>query len=346
MVSYEKWGEYNGKDVFLYTLENTKGMKVRIANFGCAVTGIQFKGLDIALGFDDLDALVDQTCYLGVVVGRCANRIKGARFELDGSEFTVGKNLGDNHIHGGFKGFDKVLWDVDAVAEADNSVRFSYLSQDGEEGYPGNLKTKVTYSLSEECELKIEYVAETDSPTIVNLTNHTYFNLSGHNSGTIEDQQIKIYSEYFLENDDEGVPTGTVRSVTGTPFDFRDFHKIGERIGNDDLQLKYAGGYDHNYNLEHTGDCRPRLAAEAFDEKTAIQMQVYTTMPGIQFYSGNSLNERSKGIDGVVYGRRCGFCLETQFYPDAVHHYDFPQPVLLPGQVYRHTTSYRFNDIK
>jgi len=342
MISHEKWGEYMGKDVFLYTLENSAGMKVSITNFGCAVTCIKYKGIDVALGFDNLDAYINQTCYLGVVVGRCANRIKDGRFELNGLEFMVGKNLGNNHLHGGFKGFDKAIWDIDAADQMDNSsVRFSYLSKDGEEGYPGNLTTKVTYTLTEECELKIEYEAVTDQATIVNLTNHTYFNLSGHDSGTIENQWVKIYSDYFLESDKECVPTGIVRSVSGTPLDFREFHKIGERIGCDDNQLKYAGGYDHNYNLDQTGDSMLRLAAEAFDDRTAIQMKVYTTMPGIQFYSGNSLNEISKGKDGAVYGWRCGFCLETQFYPDAVHHQDFLQPVLLPGQVYRHTTVYQ-----
>lgn len=344
MIRNKKWGEYMGKDVFLYTVENKKGMKVRFTNFGCAVISIEYKGIDVALGFDNLDAYINQICYLGVVVGRCANRIKEGRFELGGSEYIVGKNLGNNHLHGGFQGFDKVLWDINPVQPTDDcSVRFSYFSRDGEEGYPGNFMTKVTYSLSEECELKIEYEAETDAPTIVNLTNHTYFNLSGHNSGTVENQWIKIYSDDFLENDKEGVPTGVVRPVSGTPFDFRDFHKISERIGSDDIQLKYAGGYDHNYNLEQSGDGSLRLAAEAYDDKTAIQMQVHTTMPGIQFYSGNSLNESSKGKDDAVYGRRCGFCLETQYYPDAVNHHDFPQPVLMPGQVYRHTTSYQFN---
>jgi len=345
LISNKKWGEYMGKDVFLYTVENKKGMKVRLTNFGCAVIGIEYKGIDVALGFDNLDAYINQTCYLGAVVGRCANRIKDGRFELGGSEYIVGKNLGNNHLHGGFQGFDKVIWDIDPARSTDDcSVRFSYFSREGEEGYPGNLMAKVTYSLSEECDLKIEYEAETDAPTVVNLTNHTYFNLSGHDSGAIENQWIKIYSDAFLENDKEGVPTGIVRPVSGTPFDFGDFHKIGERIGSDDIQLKYARGYDHNYNLDQSGDGSLRLAAEAYDDKTAIQMQVYTTMPGIQFYSGNSLNESSKGKDGTVYGRRCGFCLETQFYPDAVNHHEFPQPVLLPGQVYRHTTSYQFKD--
>lgn len=345
MISLKKWGAYKGKDVFLYTVENAKGMKVLFTNFGCAVTGIQYKGTDVALGFDSLDGYINQSGYLGVVVGRYANRIKAGRFTLNGSEYTVGKNLGDHHLHGGFQGFDKVLWEIDAVDKEHDTIRFSYLSRDGEEGYPGNLTVNVTYTLEEDCTLKISYEAATDQATIVNLTNHTYFNLSGHDAGTVENQKIKIYSEQFLENDEACVPTGEILSVSGTPFDFREFHKIGERIDDDDVQLKNGGGYDHNYILNYKEDDELRLAAEAAVEDTAIQMQVYTTMPGIQFYSGNSLNE-SKGKDGAVYGRRCGFCLETQFYPDAVNHHDFPQPVLLPGQVYRHTTSYRFNDIK
>ncbi len=345
MISSRKWGEYKGKDVFLYTVENEKGMKVLLTNFGCTVTGIQYKGADVALGFDSLEGYINQSCYLGVVVGRYANRIKDGRFTLNGLEYAVGKNLGDHHLHGGFQGFDKVLWEIDAEDKDLKAVRFSYLSRDGEEGYPGNLLVKVTYTLDEDCTLKISYEAETDHATIVNLTNHTYFNLSGHDAGTVENHKIKIYSEQFLENDDTCVPTGEILSVSGTPFDFREFHKIGERIDDDEIQLKNGGGYDHNYILDYKADGELRLAAEAVVEDTAIHMQVYTTMPGIQFYSGNSLNER-KGKNGADYGRRCGFCLETQYYPDAVHHPDFPQPVLLPGQVYRHTTSYQFNTLE
>lgn len=364
MVTYKKWGEYEGKDVFLYKLENASGMKVGLTNFGCAVTSIQYHGIDVALGFDNREAYADQTCYLGVTAGRCANRIRDARFTLAGTEFQVSRNIGKHQLHGGLKGFDKALWGVDAVDPDENAVRFSYLSRDGEEGYPGNLTVKVTYSLDEECGLKIGYEAVTDQATVVNLTNHTYFNLSGHNSGTVENQQVRIYSNAFLETDPDCIPTGNVVPVDGTPFDFRDFHKIGERIGADDIQLKYSGGYDHNWILdrggtgglkavetagqtagklmevETAGGLKP--AAEAYDEKTGIHLQVYTTMPGVQFYSGNSLNEKNRGKDGAVYGWRCGFCLETQFYPDAIHHPEFLQPVLLPGQTYRHTTVYRF----
>ncbi|MDD3169646.1 MAG: galactose mutarotase [Eubacteriales bacterium] len=342
MVGYKKWGAYKERDVFLYQLENEKGMRVGLTNFGCAVTEIRYKGIDVALGYEQRDGYINQSCYLGVVVGRYANRIKNARFTLNGSEYTVGKNLGNHHLHGGFKGFDKVLWEIDTVDEVHNAVRFSYMSKDGEEGYPGNLMVKVTYSLNEDCALKIEYEAETDRATIVNLANHTYFNLSGHEAGTVENHRVKIFSNYFLENDRECVPTGKLLPVSGTPFDFHEFHRIGERIGWDDIQLKNGGGYDHNYVLDYQADDIERLAAEAVSDDTGIQMQVYTTMPGIQFYSGNSLNESSNCKDGAVYERRCGFCLETQFYPDAVHHPEFPQPVLLPGQRYHHTTNYRF----
>ncbi|HWQ77928.1 MAG TPA: aldose epimerase family protein [Anaerovoracaceae bacterium] len=344
MVSCEKWGMYEGKDIFLCTLENEKGMKVGLTNFGCAVTSILVKGIDVALGFDHPDGYVNQNCYLGVTAGRCANRIKDGRFELNGAEYAVSRNLGNHHLHGGFKGFDKVLWDVDAVDQENNAVRFSYLSKDGEEGYPGNLTVKVTYSLDEEGGLKIEFKAETDRPTLVNLANHTYFNLSGHDSGNIEDHWVKIHSDAFLEADPECVPTGMVLPVAGTPFEFREFHMIGERIGTDDIQLKNGGGYDHNYIIDRKGDGGLVLAAEAASGKTGIQLQVFTTAPGIQFYSGNSLSEKNAGKDGAIYGWRCGFCLETQFYPDAIHHPEFPQPVLLPGQKYSHTAVYRFTE--
>lgn len=343
MIGCAKWGEYGGKEVFLFTLKNVKGMKVKLTNFGCAVVGIEYKGIDVALGFDSLDAYMNQSCYLGVVVGRCANRIKGGRFKLNGTEYNVSKNLGDNQLHGGFKGFDKVLWDVETGGTSDgNAVCFSYLSKDGEEGYPGNLITKVTYSLDEDCGLKISYEAVTDKTTVVNLANHAYFNLSGHDSGSIEGQWVRIDSDLFLENDVEGVPTGKYIPVAGTPFDFREFHIIGERIAQDDIQLKYGGGYDHNWILKQAEDNGTRLIAEAFDDRTNILMQVYTTMPGVQFYSGNSLNEARTGKNGAVYGKRCGFCLETQFWPDAINHPGFPQPVLVPGQVFKHETTYRF----
>ena len=218
MIGCAKWGEYGGKEVFLFTLKNAKGMKVKLTNFGCAVVGIEYKGIDVALGFDALDDYVNQSCYLGVVVGRCANRVKNGRFVLNGTEYNVSKNLGNNQLHGGFKGFDKVLWDVENGVSDGSSVCFSYLSKDGEEGYPGNLITKVTYSLDEDCGLKISYEAVTDKPTVVNLANHTYFNLSGHDSGSIEDQWVRIDSEQFLENDEEGVPTGKHILVAGTPL--------------------------------------------------------------------------------------------------------------------------------
>lgn len=342
MIGCTKWGEHRGKEVFLITLKNAKGMKVRLTNFGCAVVGIEYKGIDVVLGFGTLDGYIGQSSYLGVIVGRCANRIRNGRFELNGTEYNVSKNLGNNQLHGGFIGFDKVIWDVENGVSGDRSVCFSYLSKDGEEGYPGNLITKVTYSLDEDCGLKIGCEAVTDKPTVVNLANHAYFNLSGHDSGSVEDQWVRIDSDQILENDEECIPTGKRMPVAGTPFDFRDLHRIGERIAQDDNQLKYGGGYDHNWILKHGDHEGTRMIAEAMSDRTNIRMQVYTTMPGVQFYSGNSLNETRNGKNGAVYGKRCGFCLETQFWPDAVNHPEFPQPVLVPGQVFKHETTYRF----
>mgnify|MGYP000921814125 CR=1 FL=1 len=357
MSTCEKWGVYEGRDIFLLTLENEKGMKVQLTNFGCAVTGILYRGVDVALGFDDPEGYINQTCYLGVTVGRCGNRIRNGRFELNGKSYEVSRNLGNHHLHGGFKGFDKVLWEVESVNQDSNAVSFSYLSKDGEEGYAGNLRVKTTYSLDGDCGLKIEFEAETDQTTLVNLANHTYFNLSGHNAGNIEDHWLKIHADAFLETDPECVPTGRVIQVSGTPFDFREFHRIGERIAADDVQLKYGQGYDHNYIIsrnEADGSAAKEggagttdvlvPAAEAFSEKTGIRLQVFTTAPGMQFYSGNNLKEEHPGKGGVSYGWRGGFCLETQYYPDAINHPEFPQPVLLPGQKYRHTVVYRFTD--
>jgi aldose 1-epimerase len=355
MASLEKWGTHEGKDIFLCTLENKKGMKAKLTNFGAAVVSIVFKEVDAVLGFDSPDGYINQTCYLGVTAGRCANRIRGGRFELNGNSYEVSRNLGNHHLHGGFKGFGKVLWDVDAVDEENNAVRFSYFSPDREEGYSGNLTAKVTYSLDEECGLKIDYEAETDQATIVNLTNHTYFNLAGHDAGTIHRQWVTIYADSFLEADPECVPTGRILPVSGTPFDLRRSRRIGDCIslGADDTQLKYGGGYDHNYIIgRDEAECFAPVAerynglppaAEAYCPETGIILQVFTTLPGVQFYSGNNLNEKYPGKGGAAYGWRCGFCLEAQYYPDAIHHPEFPQPVLLPGQAYRHTTVYRFD---
>lgn len=359
MVTEAKWGENDERVVNIYSLKNSKGMSVTLTNYGAAVMAVVYNGVDVVLGFDDLEAHINQTCYIGAIAGRFANRIRNGRFELDDQEYSVSKNIGSNHLHGGFKGFDKVVWTAEEINQKANSVRFSYFSKDGEEGYPGNLTVKVTYTLEEDCALRIEYEAVTDKATVVNLTNHAYFNLSGHDSGSIEKQWMKINSDTFMENDDECVPTGRLIPVSGTPFDFREFHRIGERIMDDNLQLKYGGGYDHNYILDHEASAIQeaeaeideeekeemlKLVAEAYSEKTNIRMQVYTDMPGMQFYSGNSLSEKQRGKGGAVYGWRCGFCLETQYYPDSIHHPEFPQPILRPGQTYRSATIYRFTE--
>lgn len=362
MVRVEKWGEIEKGTASLYTLENQQGMKVVLTDLGAAVMAMVYQGIDVALGFDKLEEYRKQTGFIGATAGRCANRIRCGQFALDGTEYQVGTNDGKNHLHGGFQGFDKVLWTAEEISQTGNSVSFSHFSEDGDQGYPGNLRTRVTYTLDEDCALKIDYEAFTDQTTIVNLTNHTYFNLSGHHSGSITDQWLKINADSMTESDVECVPTGKILPVDGTPFDFREYHQIGERIGADHEQLKCGGGYDHNYVLGQTKgvirtadaakengadngtDAVLKLAAEAYSDATNIHMQVYTDMPGIQLYSGNFMDGTAVGKEGAVYSYRTGFCLETQYYPDAVHHTEFPQPILKPGQVFRSATIYHFGD--
>lgn len=337
-IEKELFGELrDGRKVYLYTLSSSD-IKAKITNFGAAVVSLEApdrdgNNTDIVLGYDDLDGYVNDEVYLGVVAGRCANRICKGKFELDGKEYQLTQNHGQNHLHGGKKGFSKVLWEAKELEDSENvSLQLSYRSGDGEEGYPGNVGCKVVYSLTENNELVIDYSAETDKPTIVNLTNHSYFNLAGVGSGDILSHEIVIYADKYTELDSESIPTGEIKSVKGTPFDFTSPHKVGERI-------EQAGGYDLNYVLNNPGDLSQPVA-KVYESDSGRVMQVFSTQPGMQFYTGNFL-DGSKG-KGTIYTKYSGLCLETQHFPDAPNHSSFPSIVLRPGQKYQQRTVFKF----
>ena len=340
-IAKSNFGSINNKNVYLFTMKNNNGTKIQITNYGGIITSIKVKDkngnfIDIALGFDTLDNYFN-ALYFGAVIGRYGNRIARAEFELNGKIYKLFANNGKNHLHGGKKGFDKVIWDYDT---SDNTLKLSYLSPDGEEGYPGNLNVNVIYSLTENNELKINYEANTDKDTILNLTNHSYFNLNGEGSEDILNHKLTLNADYFIPTDSESIPTGELKSVTGTPFDFTGSTTIGERIEDKNEQLIFAGGYDQNFIINQSiNDLK--LAGKVESDKSGMKMDVYTTEPGVQFYTGNYLNGSLKGKSGN-YERRSGFCLETQHYPDSPHFPGFPTTVLKKGDVFRSETVYRF----
>jgi len=338
----------DGTVAYVYTLKNHSGMEARITNYGGIVVSLLVpdkngKPGDIVLGYDSLADYINDSPYFGALIGRYGNRIAKGKFTLDGVAYKLATNNGPNHLHGGLKGFDKVVWNVDDKKSVPgHSLVLTYLSKDGEEGYPGNLSVKVTYTVTEDNELKIEYVATTDKPTVVNLTHHSYFNLSGPGKGNILQHELMINADRFTPVDSTLIPTGELRSVKDTPFDFMKLTEIGSRINNADQQMRFGGGYDHNFILIKTKKGH-NLAAQVYEKNSGRIMEVYTTEPGIQFYSGNSLDGRSLGKGGVKYEHRSGFCLETQHFPDSPNKPQFPSTVLRPGEKYSSTTIYRFS---
>ncbi|HEY9187963.1 MAG TPA: aldose epimerase family protein [Ignavibacteria bacterium] len=336
---------YNNEDVYLFSLKNNNGIEVKITNYGGIITSIitpdkNGNFSDIVLGFETLDEYLAGHPYFGAIIGRYCNRIKNGTFILNGIQYNLAKNDGDNHLHGGLKGFDKVLWDFNIRKDEEKELlEFSYLSKDMEEGYPGNLQVNVTYSLNNNNELKIEYIAKTDKDTIINLTNHSYFNLSDEE--TILNHELKIYANYFTPIDSSLIPTGELLSVNNTPFDFTDFELIGKRIDYDNEQLKYGNGYDHNFVLNKK-DNSLTLAAELFSKVSGRFLQVFTTEPAIQFYSGNFLDGTIKGKNQKVYPRRGGLCLETQHYPDSPNKINFPSVILKSNHEYKQITIFKF----
>jgi aldose 1-epimerase len=337
----------SGEPIELYTFTNGKGVEASITTFGGRIVNLLVpdrngERADVALGFDGLDGYLEKNPYFGALVGRYANRIAGARFTLDGKSYRLAANDGSNSLHGGTKGFDKVVWTPSEVSvDGLPALQLEYLSADGEDGYPGNLKVRVVYRLTESNELGIDYLATTDKKTVLNLTNHSYFDLSGQGKGNVLDHVVTIYADKFTPVDHNLIPTGELQSVEGTPFDFRQPRRVGERIDEKNEQLKLGIGYDHNFVLNREGDGLT-LAARAVEPKSGRVLEVLTTQPGVQFYTGNHLTGAVIGKGGVAYGFRTGFCLETQHFPDSPNQPNFPSTELAPGQEFRSSTVFRF----
>lgn len=333
----------DGVPVWLYTITNKNGLEARITDYGGIVVGLKTPDrrgamADIVLGFDSLDGyLARSNPFFGALVGRYANRIAHARFSLNGITYTLDKNNGENSLHGGARGFDKRVWTPRELP--DGGLDLTYFSKDGEEGFPGNLKAVVTYHLTDANELRIDYTATTDKPTVVNLTSHSYFNLKG--SGDILGHIVTLNADRFTPVDAALIPTGELREVSGTPFDFRKPMTIGARIEQDDPQLKLGGGYDHNFVLNRAG-AGLALAARVEEPSSGRVLEVLTTEPGVQFYTANSLNGSIHGKGGASYGRHAAFCLETQHFPDSPNQPRFPSTELKPGERFASTTVFRF----
>ena len=337
----------SGEAADLYTLKNARGIEAAITNYGAHLVSLKTPdrtgtAADVVLGFDGLEGYLTRNRYFGSTVGRYANRIANGKFSIAGVEYTLARNNGSNHLHGGLKGFDKALWQGTLEGKR---VTLRYVSKDGEEGYPGTLTATVTYTLTGDNELRIDYDATTDKPTVLNLTNHSYFNLAGQGHGDILGHVVTLHADRFTPVDENLIPTGELRSVEGTPFDFRKPIAIGARIDQADEQLKRARGYDHNFVVNGTmGTLRP--AARVEEPRSGRVMEVLTTEPGVQFYTGNFLDGSIRGKGNQPYNQRSGFCLETQHFPDSPNKPAFPSVLLKPGERFRSTTVYRFSSVR
>jgi len=341
-----------GQETHLYTLENAAGFRAEITNYGAAIVRLLTLDrtgalADVVLGYDHVEGYVTHSSYFGAVIGRYGNRIADGRFSLNGKSYSLAKNNSPGgmacHLHGGLVGFDKVVWTAEPLTtKSGDALRLRYSSRTGEEGFPGNLDVTVTYTVTSDNALKIEYLATTDQPTPVNLTNHSYFNLAGEGQGDVLDHVITLHATHYTPVDAGLIPLGQLATVADTPLDFRTPQRIGARIGSEHEQLKLAGGYDHNFVLDHPRDGNAALAATVYESKSGRVMDVFTSEPGVQFYTGNFLNGKSVGKNGHAYRYRGGLCLETQHYPDSPNQPAFPTTILKPGETLRSTTLYRF----
>ena len=336
-----------GKTAYLYTITNNNGMTAKFTDYGAILVALEVpdrdgNSVDVALGFDELEGYFTNNPNFGATIGRHANRIGGASFELNGKKYQLDKNDGRNNLHGGFDGYHKRMWEADMYEdELGQTIAFSCNSPDGDQGFPGNLEVQVRYIITDDNCVIIEYNGECDQDTVINLTNHTYFNLAGHASGTILDHKVWIDADEFTYADEESIPNGMIRKVEGTPMDFRVAKAVGDEIDADYDQLKFASGYDHNWVLK-TKEDEISLVATLESEVSGIYMETYTDLPGMQFYAGNYIDEGLKGKNGVTYGRRTGLCFETQYFPNAINVPSFKQPVTKAGEVYNTTTVYKF----
>ncbi|EOS23551.1 hypothetical protein C806_03057 [Lachnospiraceae bacterium 3-1] len=333
-----------GKETFLYILKNHNDIVIKVSDHGATLVSVLVPDKngniqDVVLGFDSTAEYENHTCYFGATVGRNGNRIDKAQMVIDGNLCQLTANQGCFNLHSGPNGFDRVLWEVKEYTE--NSITFFHLSREEDQGFPGNLEVEVTYTLTDENAVEISYKGKTDKTTVMNCTNHSYFNLGGHNSGSMEQQYLQILAEgYTTVWDENSIPTGEIAPVEGTPMDFRKMKPIGQDIQADFEQLKFAGGYDHNYVL----DDKPgnmKVMANAYCEETGIAMEASTDCCGVQFYAGNFIGDQV-GKGGAAYSNRCGFCLESQFYPNSVNQKNFPSPLIHPGEEFTTKTIYRF----
>jgi len=343
-ISSKNWGEWDGKSVFLYTLTNKNGVVVTISNYGGTITSWVVpdkngKPGSIVLGFDSLTGYLEHPPYFGALVGRYGNRIANGKFKIGDSVYHLATNNGKNHLHGGLKGFDKVVWSASPTTDSVPMLVLNYTSKDGEEGYPGNLIVSVKYTLTNDNELSIEYNAVTDKTTPVNLTNHSYFNLSSDPERTVLDQTLWIDADNYTPVDSTLIPTGKIASVKGTPFDFTVPVKIGKGIDS------VKGGYDHNFVLNRKDSSLQRVA-QLTDSFSGRKLELFTTEPGLQFYTGNFLDGKFKTADGKSIGKHAALCLETQHFPDSPNEPDFPSTFLMPGKTYHTITKYRFSVLK
>lgn len=338
----------DGKDISLFTLKSGRGLVMQVTNFGGRVVSLFVSDKeghyeDVVLGYESIDRYLDNKGerYLGAVVGRYANRIEKGTFTIDGKQYILAQNNATNSLHGGIKAFDSVVWNVDHCA--DNEIVFSYLSKDGEEGFPGNVRVTMTYTLTKDNEFKIYYEAQTDAKTHVNLSHHSYFNLKGEGNGTAMDHELTLFADKFVPISEVCIPLSSLLDVEGTPFDFRKSTKMGERINKEDIQLKNGAGYDHCWVVNHEKVGDVSLAAQVYEPVSGRLLEVYTDQPGIQFYSSNWFDDVTLGKYGKPHMKRHSFALETQKYPNTPNRPDFPSSLLNPGEIYKHTCVYKFS---
>lgn len=348
-VTSEPWGKTpSGEHVQLYTLTSESGARVRIATYAGAVVSLEVpdksgKLGDVVLGFDSLEGYLSDHPYFGSLIGRYGNRIAKGRFTLDGRTYSLAVNNGENALHGGLQGFNRRVWTAMPFETEDGvGLALTYVSEDGEEGYPGTLTARVRYTWTNDNTLRIDYAATTNAPTVLNLTNHSYFNLKDAGRSDILGHEMQIFADHYTPVDPTLIPTGEIAPVEGTPFDFRQPTPIGARIGENDEQLRNGGGYDHNSVLSRRTKDELELAVRVHEPTTGRTMEVWTTEPGVQFYTGNFLDGTFKGKGGVAYNKRSAICLETQHFPDSPNQEAFPSTVLRPGETYRSRTEYRF----
>ena len=335
----------DGREAKLVTIANKNGMSIEVTNYGATLVGAVVPDKngrhdDVILGYADVTDYAKNGGFLGACIGRSGNRIGGAAFEINGVTYHLDQNENKNNLHSGNNGYDSQIWNM-KTDEAASSVTFSRLSPDMEQGYPGNFEVSVTYTLTDDNEIKIHYEGKSDKDTIANMTNHSYFNLEGHDNGSILDHTLQLDADGFTEIDAEAIPTGVIGSVEGTPFDFRTAKRIGQDIEKDNEQLKMGGGYDHNFALKPDGTVKK--IAEVKAPVSGRKMEVFTDCVGVQFYTGNFIENSWIGKDGKAYQKRGGLCLETQFFPDAIHHENFASPILKAGDTYSTTTIYKFS---